>query len=312
MNKNIYLLVIIYQLFIACSNKTENQNINVINTVKNVSGIIADSIRCDINKDGKLDKISIIELTDSTRLLLVEINEDNRFKIIASNKKIIGCKTCGYQSGDPFVHIDSTSNGFILYMEYGQVTFFYESGSIYLDKINLSITKQTEDGIEESHEIFLHQKFGKFNLSDLKEGYILTIKNKLKKTQSVLVDSIKKISIKDAQLIFTQFDKEFNLWYSPRLIINSDTLIISELSNENGSELSINESPNGNFFVMDNIIKGYIENEKGEKILYENFNCVIINLKEAKVEQSLQSECDGTWNNQNEWVSGGRVIFNPN
>lgn len=122
-SKKIYLLVIIYQLFIACNNKAEDKNTNKIDAVKNATTIV-DSISFDINKDAKLDRISIIEQIDSTRLLLVEINTDKRFQIIASNNEIIGCKTCGYQSGDAFVNLDKTSNGFILYMEYGQITFF--------------------------------------------------------------------------------------------------------------------------------------------------------------------------------------------
>lgn len=139
--------------------------------------------------DGTLDKISIVELFDSTRLLLVEINKNNRLHIIASNTEIIGCKTCGYQSGNAFVNLVKTSKGFILYMEYGQVSFFYESDGIYLDKINLSIIKQTLGGIEEKHELFLHQKFGKINLSDLKEGYILKIKNQYQ-SSDLITDSI--------------------------------------------------------------------------------------------------------------------------
>lgn len=126
-----------------------------------------------------------------------------------------------------------------------------------------------------------------------------------------IIDSIKVIDCKEFKLVFSQFNKEFNLWYSPKLIVDGDTILITGLDNENGAELSINKSPNSNYFVIDNIIKGYIENSNGEKILHENFMCVIVNVKEAKVEQSLQSECDGAWNEQNEWVSAGNVVFAP-
>jgi len=126
-----------------------------------------------------------------------------------------------------------------------------------------------------------------------------------------ILDSTKVVDCKEFQLLFTQFNKEFNLWYSPKLIVNGDTILITGLNNENGSELSIRKSLNGRFFVMDNIIKGYVENGDGEKILHENFMCVIVNVKKAKVEQSLQSECDGVWNEQDEWLSVGKVIFTP-
>jgi hypothetical protein len=99
------------------------------------------------------------------------------------------------------------------------------------------------------------------------------------------------------------------MWYSPKLIVNSDTLVIKDFPLENGSELSIKKSPNSNFFVLDNIIKGFVTDETGKEIIHENYTCLIIDVKEATVEQSLQSECDGFWNNQNEWISSDRVIF---
>lgn len=127
----------------------------------------------------------------------------------------------------------------------------------------------------------------------------------------LFIDSIKTIKYKEFELIFTRFNKDFNLWYLPRLIVDTDTLLIEGLSNENGSELSISKSPNENFFVLDNIIKGYVEDDSGNKSLYENYTCVLVNVKEAKVEQSLQSECDGSWNSKNEWVCGGYIVFAP-
>lgn len=135
--------------------------------------------------------------------------------------------------------------------------------------------------------------------------------NTFSKTIDNLTDSIKVVHYKEFQLLFTQFNKEFNLWYSPKLIINSDTLLIEGLANENGSELSIKKSPNSDFFIMDNIIKGYVEDENGAQILHENFTCVIVNVKEAKIVQSLQSECDGSWNSHNEWIFEDIIIFAP-
>lgn len=133
----------------------------------------------------------------------------------------------------------------------------------------------------------------------------------IKGKDNSFIDSIKIVDLEEFQIVFFQFNKEFNLWYSPKLIVDGDTILITGLDNENGSELSIRKSLNGRFFVIDNIIKGYVENGNGEKALHENFMCVIVNVKKAKVEQSLQSECDGVWNEQNEWVSSGSVVFAP-
>jgi len=315
-NKFIYLFIICCQVFIACSNKGEHKlNINKLDTVENIAGEIIDSIYCDLNKDGRFDRISVIEQIDSSRLLLVEINEVNSYKIISSNKIIIGCKTCGYQSGDPFIDLRKKNNGFELDMEHVQYTFFYELDKIYLDEINFLRTIQTDNGIEEKHEIYSYKQFGKLNISDLKENFALPIISKkqistlLNQTKNQFVDSTKIISLKEFQLVFTQFNKDFNMWYSPKLIVANDTLSIQDLPTENGSELSIRKSPNGKFFVLDNIIKDYVDDGSGNEILHENYACVIINVKEAKVEEYLQSECDGAWNDQNEWVSSGDVIF---
>ena len=49
------------------------------------------------------------------------------------------------------------------------------------------------------------------------------------------------------------------------MIIKNDTILIKDLSNENGSELSVRKSPDGKFFVLDNIIKGYVEDGSGNK-----------------------------------------------
>ncbi|WP_299253242.1 hypothetical protein [uncultured Cytophaga sp.] len=131
----------------------------------------------------------------------------------------------------------------------------------------------------------------------------------LNKPKNIFIDSTKIISFKLFKIIFLEYNNEFKMWYYPKLIINNDTLQIKDLPIENGSELSIDKSPNGKYFVLDNIIKGYVEDDNGNKILHENYTCVIINVKEAKVEQFLQSECDGVWNERNEWISSDNVIF---
>jgi len=111
-------------------------------------------------------------------------------------------------------------------------------------------------------------------------------------------------------LLFMKYDNELELWYEPHIIDfrNNDTLEIENLSYENGSELYFNVSPNKKYAIIDNIIKGYIETEDGQK-LHENYFCVIIDIEKAKVVETMQSDCSGEWDKNNNWVSGYEIIF---
>ena len=110
---------------------------------------------------------------------------------------------------------------------------------------------------------------------------------------------------------FSEYDEKLELWYEPRLVdLNKkDTIRIKELSYENGSELFIKVSPDSNFFVLDNIIKGYLETDE-DTILHENYTCVIIDIKNAIAVWGMQTDCSGEWDNESNWVSGDETVFN--
>ena len=64
-------------------------------------------------------------------------------------------------------------------MEYETLSFSYNSDNIFLDKVDILRISQTQNGIDESHDIYSFQEFDKINLSDLKENFELTLqKNK--------------------------------------------------------------------------------------------------------------------------------------
>jgi hypothetical protein len=174
-----HLLVLGCCFAISCNSNSQEKLMQT--SIKNIDSSsndkLIDSIYIDLNNDNKIDRVKIIENLNSSRVVIVEINSDNGFKIISSNNEIIGCSSCGYQSGDPFVDLDKKTNGFILYLENSQVTFFYESDSIYLKEVDLLKTNQTENGIEESHEKYSFKDFGKLNLSELKAGFEFELKN---------------------------------------------------------------------------------------------------------------------------------------
>jgi hypothetical protein len=59
---------------------------------------------------------------------------------------------------------------------------------------------------------------------------------------------------------------------------------------------------------MDNIIKGYVQTEK-DSVLHENYTCIILDVKKAKIVMSMQTDCGGNWNKKNEWENDGKLLF---
>lgn len=111
-------------------------------------------------------------------------------------------------------------------------------------------------------------------------------------------------------ILYKKYDKDFKLWYNPYIIRlkERDTVKIAEFSYENGGELDLRISPSKRFVVLDNIIKGYVE-DGDEKILHENYLCDIIDLEQSIVVGSMQTHCGGEWDEDDRWVDGGEIIF---
>ena len=110
--------------------------------------------------------------------------------------------------------------------------------------------------------------------------------------------------------MYKKYDKDFKLWYNPYIIRlkERDTVKIAEFSYENGGELDLRISPSKRFVVLDNIIKGYVE-DGDEKILHENYLCDIIDLEQSIGVGSMQTHCGGEWDEDDMWVEGGEIIF---
>ncbi|MCP9610878.1 hypothetical protein [Coprobacter tertius] len=112
-------------------------------------------------------------------------------------------------------------------------------------------------------------------------------------------------------ILYRKYDNDFKLWYNPYIIRlkENDTVKIAGFSYENGGELDLRISPSKRFVVLDNIIKGYVE-DGVEKILHENYLCDIIDLEQSTVVVgSMQTHCGGEWDEDDRWVDGGKIIF---
>ena len=130
-------------------------------------------------------------------------------------------------------------------------------------------------------------------------------------TQVLSKDTLISVSA-DWAILFLRYDERMKLWYEPYIVdLNKkDTIRIKNYNDENGSELDIRVSPNKRYAVMDNIIKGYVETENGEE-LHENYTCTIIDIINANSVMTMQEDCGGEWNNENQWIIGDEIIFNP-
>ncbi len=139
-------------------------------------GSIIDSIMIDFNKDGKLDKIFVTELNEmGNRQLIVQLFTKNGYQTIQKNKEIIPCKTCGVQSGNPYIGMEEIKDGFRLFLEFVNYDFLFQKNALFLNKIDLLQTKDTEEGIEEYHEVYTSSDFGTINLSKVPKNIILSL-----------------------------------------------------------------------------------------------------------------------------------------
>jgi hypothetical protein len=109
-------------------------------------------------------------------------------------------------------------------------------------------------------------------------------------------------------IVFLKFNKAFNLYSSPRILWQKKLIKIKNFDEDNFSDVKINIAPNKKYIVMDNIIKGYVQTEK-DSILHENYTCVILDVKKAKIIMSMQTDCGGEWNKKNEWENDGKLLF---
>jgi hypothetical protein len=113
---------------------------------------------------------------------------------------------------------------------------------------------------------------------------------------------------KDYSIVFLKYDKTYKLYASPRVLWQNKLIKIKDFDEDNFSDISFNIAPNKKYVVMDNIIKGYVQTEK-DSVLHENYTCIILDVKKAKIVMSMQTDCGGNWNKKNEWENDGKLLF---
>jgi hypothetical protein len=147
---------------------------------------------------------------------------------------------------------------------------------------------------------------------------LVNCESSTKKVAVITVETVKKPNFElaktvqiseNVQLAFAKRDTIFDLYYEPFFIINNKNYPLADFDNMNRSSGDIlGISPSGNYFVMDYLTIGYVD-KNGENILHENYFCVVIDIQSKRILEQMQSDCDGEWNKQNQWVSGGKAVI---
>lgn len=111
------------------------------------------------------------------------------------------------------------------------------------------------------------------------------------------------------KLGFIDFDKDAGLYRRPIIIVNNNRYSIDGYDIYNYSDGNIiSISPNHKFIILDYIIRDYVSKDN-QKILHENYLCVIVSLEKHKVVLQMQSDCGGEWNDKNQWTNNDKIIF---
>ena len=100
----------------------------------------------------------------------------------------------------------------------------------------------------------------------------------------------------------------FNLFSNPRIVHKNEIMEIEDFDENNFTGKQIKIAMNKKYLVMDYITKGYVYTEK-DSILHENYSCIILDIKKAKIVMQLQSDCSGEWNENNDFISDDKIIF---
>lgn len=109
---------------------------------------------------------------------------------------------------------------------------------------------------------------------------------------------------------FTQgtSSKDGTILYQNRYIITIKGDTLTKLTT-NYSEVFIKLSPNKDYLITDDIIRGYVQTSETDSIFNENYVCALINLNNGKTVTTYQSACGGAWNEKNQWIYGDEIIF---
>lgn len=143
---------------------------------------LLDSLRITIDTQGHSALVKIIDIgKEQNRIMEIELWNESQIVQTLRNDQLIPCRTCGRQSGDPYVTIDqgetTESNTFNVYLDREVNTFLIDTANVYLQKIDLLHVTPGEDRYLEWHEIYTPADFGKLPFTEVTEDLIFRLRD---------------------------------------------------------------------------------------------------------------------------------------
>lgn len=124
--------------------------------------------------ENSADVIDSLLLTDNTKVFIHESESGERKIVvyrennkIGENSELIGCTTCGVQSGDPYTSINKEEKGFRIFLENETYYFAIQNQKVVLKEADFLKIKHTDEGVLEVHVIKNTSDFGEILLDDL-------------------------------------------------------------------------------------------------------------------------------------------------
>lgn len=241
---NRYYIASIFSFLLLFSCQVDNEITSKI-SISSADDVL-DSLMLGLNTN-----VLILELESGERKLVVHRDQ----KKIGENAELIGCKSCGYQSGDPYVSLQKEEGGFRVFLENEIYSFTTENENVYLKEVDFLLVEHTNDGVLEKHIVKNRTNFGEIRLDDLTREmlaeYIVVEPTDFKKvfeasnvtqlplkySYSFVVDLIDFVTVKDVP-DFTEFTYLSDFKFSKLLSTgNINVLLVSGHMKSGQSEM---------------------------------------------------------------------------
>ena len=123
-------------------------------------------------------------------------------------------------------------------------------------------------------------------------------------------DSYNALKINDStRICFKSMGRDSSL-YNPVIVtaISEDTITGFDATLKFAGQCEV--SPRRNYVVLGVLDCGYVYTSETDSFYHERASCIVIDVVNHKVVSSMQADCDGQWNADNQWVDAtGKLVF---
>jgi len=106
---------------------------------------------------------------------------------------------------------------------------------------------------------------------------------------------------------FKSHNEEFDGYGEPWILSESDTVAIEGITANACNVWSV--SPNGRYAFFETLSIGWVFQSDSDSILHDKWSGALVDLATAEVKQYCTSDCGDSWNENNQWLNGSRIVF---